>query len=85
MIGSVNTVVNDHGKLTGYNTDAPGFLEPLTEKGINLEGRNVLLLGAGGAARAVAFVLASEGANLTVLNRTRSRAGADGEDKGITS
>jgi shikimate dehydrogenase len=74
-IGSVNTVVNNNGILTGYNTDAPGFLEPLTTRGIELEGKNVVMLGAGGAARAVAFMLVNEGARLTVLNRTLSRAG----------
>ncbi len=73
-IGSVNTVVNNNGILTGYNTDAPGFLEPLTTRGIELEGKNVVMLGAGGAARAVSFILVNGGANLTVINRTLPRA-----------
>ncbi len=73
-IGSVNTVVNDNGRLTGYNTDAPGFLEPLANREIELKGKNVTVLGAGGAARAVTFMLANEGANLTLLNRTLARA-----------
>lgn len=74
MIGSVNTVVNENGTLTGYNTDASGFLEPLTTRGIELEGKNVVMLGAGGAARAVSFMLVNGGGNLTILNRTRGRA-----------
>ena len=73
-IGSVNTVVNNNGKLTGFNTDAPGFLEPLARREIEIEGKNVVMLGAGGAARAVAFMLVNEGAKLTVLNRTLPKA-----------
>ncbi len=73
-IGSVNIVVNTDGLLTGYNTDAPGFLEPLARREIELEGKNVVMLGAGGAARAVSFMLVNEGAKLTILNRTLDRA-----------
>jgi len=68
-IGAVNTIVNENGHLTGYNTDAPGFLQPLIEHGINPAGKKVLLLGAGGAARAIAFVLAASQAVITILNR----------------
>ena len=53
-IGAVNTVVNDGGELRGYNTDAEGFLRSLTERNIPLVDRNVVIVGAGGAARAVA-------------------------------
>jgi shikimate dehydrogenase len=67
-------VVNNNGRLTGYNTDAPGFLEPLMRREIEIEGKNVVMLGAGGAARAVAFMLVNEGARLTVLNRTLPKA-----------
>lgn len=73
-IGSVNTIVNNNGLLTGYNTDAPGFLEPLAKREIPLEGKNAVMLGAGGAARAVSFMLVNEGVKLTVLNRTLERA-----------
>jgi shikimate dehydrogenase len=72
-IGAVNTVVNDEGKLTGYNTDAWGAraaLEEVTE----LSGKRVLLLGAGGAARAVAHGLAEAGAKVSVVNRREERA-----------
>jgi len=68
-IGAVNTVVNEDGKLRGYNTDAEGFYRVLLEQGFSLQGKNVVLLGAGGAARALAYILAEKGARLTILNR----------------
>jgi shikimate dehydrogenase len=74
-IGAVNTVVNNEGEMRGYNTDAEGFLRSLTERHIPVAQRNVVIVGAGGAARAVAYVLAREGACLTVLNRTPAAAG----------
>jgi len=68
-IGAVNTIVNNDGILTGYNTDATGFLQALLEKGIELKEKNVVILGAGGASRAVSFALAERGAHLIILNR----------------
>ena len=68
-IGAVNTIVNDDGVLKGYNTDARGFIQPLLERGIKPEDKNVVVLGAGGASRAVSFVLAEGGAELVILNR----------------
>ena len=68
-IGAVNTVVNSNGELRGYNTDAEGFYRVLLEQGFSPQGKNVVLLGAGGAARAIAFILAEKGASLTILNR----------------
>ncbi len=75
-IGAVNTVVNREGMLTGYNTDAYGFVKSLKEKaGFEPKGMAVLLLGAGGAARAAAYALAAEGIEaLTIANRTIARA-----------
>ncbi len=74
-IGAVNTVCIKNGKLYGYNTDSPGFLAALREAGIEPAGRRVLLLGAGGAATAVAVGLLDAGvAHLTVANRTPARA-----------
>ena len=61
-IGAVNTVVNDGGKLVGYNTDVDGFLDGLSEAGVAVSGRHVSVLGAGGAARAVLCGLLREGA-----------------------
>ena len=57
-IGSVNTIVNDGGVLTGMNTDGAGAARALHEAGVELAGRRVLVLGSGGAARAVALTLA---------------------------
>lgn len=59
-IGSINTIINDNGRLTGLGTDGPGALKALTDSGVEIAGRNVLMLGAGGAARAIAFTLARE-------------------------
>ncbi len=73
-IGAVNTIVNEAGVLTGYNTDAPGFLKPLLQRGFEPAGKRVLIVGGGGAARAVAFALMDGGASLTILNRTPDRA-----------
>lgn len=68
-IGAVNTIVNEDGWLKGYNTDASGFLKMLSAGNINVEGKNVLVLGAGGACRAIAFILTDRGASLSLINR----------------
>lgn len=75
-IGAVNTIVNDDGKLTGFNTDGIGYVRSLREEaGFEVAGRKVLLLGAGGAARGVAYALAKEGAAAVyIANRTVSKA-----------
>lgn len=72
-IGAVNTVVNDNGVLRGYNTDWLGVLTPL-EKLTKLEGKSVAILGAGGAARAMAYAVSSKGAFLTIYSRTLEKA-----------
>lgn len=72
-IGAVNTIVNKNDKLTGYNTDWLGILDPL-EKFIDVNKKNVALLGAGGAARAAAYAVTSKGAKLKIYNRTRENA-----------
>jgi len=73
-MGAVNTIVNDDGRLTGYNTDAPGFLQAMRSKNIEPEGKNIVILGAGGASKGISFILAGAGASLAILNRTLSRA-----------
>lgn len=73
-IGAVNTIVNNNGTLKGYNTDAPGFIRPLLERVSKLQGKQVVVLGAGGAARAICFALAEQKSGITILNRTVSRA-----------
>ena len=57
-IGSINTVINDGGRLRGLGTDGPGALKALTAAGVAVDGKKVLMLGAGGASRAIAFTLA---------------------------
>lgn len=75
QVGAVNTIVNRGGRLIGYNTDGWGFLISLEERGVRVAGRKVVLLGAGGAARAIALHLAMAGvAGLTIINRSRARA-----------
>ena len=74
MIGAANTVVIQDGKLRGWNTDGLGFIRSLEEKGINPAGQNILLIGAGGAAKAVSVALALQGAkSIIVANRSLSR------------
>lgn len=74
--GAVNTVVNDDGRLIGYNTDGTGFVRALREEaGFAFDGRRVLIIGAGGAARGVVMALSGEGvADFVIANRTRERA-----------
>lgn len=60
VIGSINTIVKQDGKLIGMGTDGPGALKALTDAGVNPDGKTVLMLGCGGAARAIAFTLAQK-------------------------
>jgi shikimate dehydrogenase len=73
-IGAVNAIVNDSGRLRGYNTDAAGFVHALETGGVDVAGRRVIVLGAGGGARAVAYSLADLGAVPVIVNRTPERA-----------
>ena len=59
-IGSINTVINENGRLVGLGTDGPGALKAIGDAGVGLDGARVLMLGAGGAARAVGFTLAAQ-------------------------
>jgi shikimate dehydrogenase len=72
-IGAVNTVLNKNGRLIGFNTDWLGVVIPL-EKITSLTGKKVLVLGAGGAARAVVFGLMKRKAEVTIFNRTHEKA-----------
>ncbi|SNS80789.1 shikimate dehydrogenase [Anaerovirgula multivorans] len=75
LIGSVNTVVNKKGRLIGYNTDGKGYVMALNEEGIAVEGKRIVIAGAGGASRSVAIQLALDGAKeITILNRTLNSA-----------
>jgi shikimate dehydrogenase len=76
-IGAVNTVVNENGELVGYNTDGSGFLKGLLAKISTISDKNVLIIGAGGAARALYFTLASAGVKrIDICNRTVNKAEA---------
>ena len=74
LLKAVNTVKNDNGKLCGFNTDGVGALAALKANGVEPKGKKIVLLGAGGAARAVAFALAKEADELSILNRTLESA-----------
>jgi len=82
--GAVNVVTSVQGTLTGYNTDGEGFSRSLAEEGgPSIDGASAVVLGAGGAARAVASTLVDRGAaRVTILNRTVSRAQATAEALG---
>jgi len=69
-IGSVNTLLNKDGRLFGFNTDGVGALNALEQNGVEPKGKKVLLLGAGGAAKAIAYTLSQEADELLILNRT---------------
>ncbi|MFA6740318.1 MAG: shikimate dehydrogenase [Arcobacteraceae bacterium] len=69
-IKAVNTYINENGKIIAYNTDAPGFLKAIESFGLI---KNVLLLGAGGTAKAIALAVKSKNINVTVLNRSQGK------------
>ena len=73
-LGAVNTVVNADGALIGHSTDGDGFLRALEDEAVEVAGRGVLVIGAGGAARAITHALGRVGAHVTVVAR-RSDAG----------
>lgn len=76
MVGAANTINNEGGKFCAYNTDVLGFINPLHHRGIDFSGFEVTILGAGGAARAVAVALAGESgiANVNIFNRNTDRS-----------
>lgn len=76
LVGAANTVNNEEGKFCAYNTDVAGFIRPLRERKISFEGVEVLILGAGGAARAVVVALSGERgiANINIFNRNTDRS-----------
>ncbi|MCE5322479.1 shikimate dehydrogenase [bacterium] len=73
-IHSVNTIINRDGYLVGDTTDGPGFLKSAESEWGKLDGRRVLILGAGGSAKAVSFALAEIGCDIAIANRTPERA-----------
>lgn len=75
-IGAVNTIaIDNEGRLIGHNTDGLGFISDLVEHDVDPKGMQVVVLGAGGSARAITYALLSHGCqNITILNRTKSKA-----------
>lgn len=74
-IGAVNTIVfGETGEIKGYNTDGLGAKQALREAAVEIRGSKLVVAGAGGAARAIAFQLAADGAEIIVINRTEGRA-----------
>jgi shikimate dehydrogenase len=74
-IGAVNTIVfGETGEIKGYNTDGLGAKQALREAAVEMRGSKIVVAGAGGAARAIAFQLAADGAEIIVINRTEGRA-----------
>lgn len=89
-IGAINTIVADKGELSGYNTDATGALRALREGGVELKGRRIVVLGSGGAARAIAVALAADSGveNLTLLgieDSERTRLAQDVRSVGVAT
>jgi shikimate dehydrogenase len=76
IIGAVNTIVNDHGKLMGYNTDAHGIIETLLPFKDTITNSNVTVIGAGGSARAVIYTLLRhfKPETINIINRTQQKA-----------
>ena len=74
LIGAVNTIVNDNGRLFGENTDGKGFMISLSSNGVDVNGKKVVVFGAGGAARAICVELGLAGASeITIVNRKQDR------------
>ncbi|MDQ0112711.1 shikimate dehydrogenase [Paenibacillus harenae] len=75
-LGAVNTIVNDNGRLIGYNTDGIGYVRSLKEEAASsLESKRIVVIGAGGAARGIVFALSGEKpGRMTIVNRSVARA-----------
>ncbi|MCQ2958587.1 MAG: NAD(P)-binding domain-containing protein [Bacteroidales bacterium] len=74
ILDSVNTVVSKDGKLHGYNTDFYGVTQSFADTGISIQGKKCLVIGAGGAGKSAAYGLHSQGAEVTIINRTLEKA-----------
>lgn len=81
LLGSVNTVVNNNGKLCGYNTDGEGFYTSLIKEGVQVKGKKVLIIGCGGVTKPTIIRLVQAGTeSITLLNRTVEKAEKIAED-----
>ncbi|MDA8156321.1 MAG: shikimate dehydrogenase [Actinomycetota bacterium] len=73
-IGAVNTIVNNGGKLKGYNTDGRGFMKSLKEAGIETKGKNILVIGAGGASKAISYYLSKDASKFFLFDIDKPKA-----------
>lgn len=74
LIGAVNMIVNDNGRLFGENTDGKGFMMSLASNGVDVKGKKAVVFGAGGAARAICVEMGLAGvADITIVNRAQDR------------
>ncbi|GBE39056.1 shikimate dehydrogenase [bacterium BMS3Bbin08] len=86
FMGAVNTVVNSEGKLTGYNTDGLGFMSSLAEAEISSDGKTILIIGAGGASRAISYYLSrGKATDLLLYDIDRSKVKKLADDLNISS
>lgn len=74
FIGAVNTIKNDNGKLIGYNTDGKGFMRALSESNIEVGDKNILILGSGGASRAIGYYLCKEAKKVYLFDIDNKKA-----------
>lgn len=75
FIGAVNTIVNKNNVLTGYNTDGKGFMKSLAESRISVKNKNILIIGTGGAARAISYYLSKQASRLFLYDIDIKKAG----------
>jgi shikimate dehydrogenase len=74
FIGAVNTITNHEGILTGYNTDGRGFMSSLAEEDVSVDNKNVVIIGTGGAARAISYYLSEKASKLSMFDIDRNKA-----------
>jgi shikimate dehydrogenase len=74
FIGAVNTVVNKDGRLTGYNTDGRGFMASLDEECVDVTGKRVIVIGTGGASRAISYYLSEKASSLSLFDIDSAKA-----------
>jgi shikimate dehydrogenase len=74
FIGAINTIVNSEGTLVGYNTDGRGFMRSLEEENIDIHGKEICIIGAGGAARAISYYLSIDAKKISIFDIDQNKA-----------
>lgn len=74
FIGAVNTIVNSQGKLIGHNTDGKGFMSSLAEEKVSIDGKDIFIIGAGGAARAISYNVIKKALKLSLYDVNKEKA-----------